>query len=252
MRKWLISRLSLRPSLAETIRVKIAVIPARGSSKRIPRKNIRDFCGKPMIAWSIGVANQCDLFEHIIVSTDDDEIANVAMSFGATVPFKRPPELADDHAGTTEVIAHATRWALEQGWPLETVCCLYATAPFIRADDLRTGLALLQSGSWAYSFTATHYASTIFRAFQQGPDGGVQMFFPEHFTKRSQDLPQALHDAGQFYWGRPDAWIDGKHLFDRHSIALIIPRWRVQDIDTEDDWVRAELLWRVLQGHDDE
>lgn len=228
--------------------MKIAIIPARGGSKRIPRKNIRDFCGKPMIAWSIGAAQQSVLFEHIIVSTDDDEIAEVAVSFGATAPFSRPQELANDEADTTEVIAHATQWALQQGWPLETVCCLYATAPFVRSEDLHAGLTLLQSGDWAYSFTATEYASPIFRAFHQRPDGGVEMFFPEHYNKRSQDLPKALHDAGQFYWGRPDAWIDGKRIFDRQSVPLIIPRWRVQDIDTEDDWMCAELLWKTLDA----
>ena len=229
----------------------LCVIPARGGSKRIPRKNIRNFCGKPMIAWSIAAAQRSGLFEHIIVSTDDDEIGEVALAYGATVPFKRPPELANDHAGTTEVIAHATRWALLQGWSLEAVCCLYATAPFVRAADLRAGLTQLQSGHWAFSFTATEYASPIFRAFQQHPAGGVEMFFPEHFSKRSQDLPKALHDAGQFYWGRPAAWVDGRRIFDRHSVPLIIPRWRVQDIDTEDDWHRAELLWQVLQGRAD-
>ena len=229
----------------------ICVIPARGGSKRIPRKNIRDFCGKPMIAWSIAAAQQSGRFEHIIVSTDDDEIAGVALAYGATVPFRRPPELANDHAGTTEVIAHATRWARQQGWSLGAVCCLYATAPFVRAEDLRAGLKQLQSGDWSFSFTATEYASSIFRAFQQHPTGGVEMFLPEHFSKRSQDLPKALHDAGQFYWGRPESWIDGRRIFDRHSVPLIIPRWRVQDIDTEDDWHRAELLWQVLQGHAD-
>lgn len=224
----------------------LAIIPARGGSKRIPRKNIRDFCGKPMIAWSIQAAQESGLFDQIIVSTDDDEIAEVAQFYGALTPFRRPPELSNDYAGTTEVIAHATQWALDQDLRLSAVCCIYATAPFARSDDFKTGLLLLQSGDWAFSFTATEFASPIFRAFKQDPDGGVEMFFPENFVKRSQDLPQALHDAGQFYWGVPAAWINGKRLFDRHSAPLIIPRWRVQDIDTEDDWIRAELLWQAL------
>ena len=226
--------------------MKLAVIPARGGSKRIPRKNIRDFCGKPMIAWSIAAARESGLFDQIIVSTDDDEIAEVAQSQGAVTPFRRPQELANDTAGTTEVIAHATQWALDQSWPLEAVCCLYATAPFIQARDLQAGLRLLRSGDWAYCFTATEYASPIFRAFKQHPHGGVEMFFPEYFSKRSQDLPKALHDAGQFYWGMPDAWLSCKRVFDRYSIPLVIPRWRVQDIDTEDDWIRAELIWEAL------
>ncbi|MEA3641707.1 MAG: pseudaminic acid cytidylyltransferase [Lamprobacter sp.] len=157
----------------------LCIIPARGGSKRIPRKNIRDFCGKPMMAWSIAAAQASALFEHIIVSTDDDEIAAVAEAQGAEVPFRRPAELANDHAGTTEVIAHATQWALAQGWSLEAVCCLYATAPFVQATDLQAGLQRLQQGDWAFCFTVTEFASPIFRAFEQTSGGGIQMFFPE-------------------------------------------------------------------------
>jgi pseudaminic acid cytidylyltransferase len=221
--------------------MKIAVIPARGGSKRIPRKNIKPFRGKPMIAWSIEAARDAGLFEHILVSTDDAEIADVARRHGAEVPFMRPAELSDDHAGTTEVIAHATRWAQAQGWPVAAVCCIYATAPFVRPEDLRRGLQALERDGWAYAFTATDYPAPIFRSFKSDERGGVEMFFPEHFKTRSQDLPRALHDAGQFYWGRPEAWTEGKRIFDRHSFALVVPRWRVQDIDDEQDWVRAEL-----------
>jgi pseudaminic acid cytidylyltransferase len=227
--------------------MRIAVIPARGGSKRIPRKNIRDFCGKPMIAWSIEAAQAADFFAHIIVSTDDAEIAEVARQWGAEVPFTRPAELSGDHAGTTEVIAHATQWALGQGWPVVAVCCIYATAPFVQAADLKRGWEALEAAGWAYTFAVTEYESSIFRSFRSHPDGGVEMFFPEHFEKRSQDLPIALHDAGQFYWGRAQSWIAGKRIFDRHSYPLIIPRWRVQDIDSEDDWRRAEFLYQVLE-----
>ena len=226
--------------------MKIAVIPARGGSKRIPRKNIKDFCGKPMIVWSIEAAKASGLFDHIIVSTDDAEIAEVARQWGAEVPFMRPAELSNDYAGTTEVIAHATQWALDQGWPVTAVCCIYATAPFVQVADLKRGWEALESGDWAYAFTATEYGSPIFRSFRRHPDGGVEMFFPEHFEKRSQDLPMALHDAGQFYWGRPLSWIAEKRIFEHHSFPLIIPRWRVQDIDSEDDWRRAELLHHIL------
>ncbi|MBK1633382.1 pseudaminic acid cytidylyltransferase [Thiohalocapsa halophila] len=225
----------------------LCVIPARGGSKRIPRKNIRGFCGKPMIAWSIAAAQESGLFEHIIVSTDDEEIAAVAGAHGAEVPFCRPAELSDDYAGTTAVISNAVHWAIHAGWSADAVCCLYATAPFVEAADLRAGLERLQSGNWAFCFTATHFASPIFRSFQQTESGGLEMFFPEHFNKRSQDLPEALHDAGQFYWGRPEAWTQGLRIFDRHSTPLVLPRWRVQDIDTVDDWYRAEILWRVLR-----
>lgn len=222
--------------------MKIAVIPARGGSKRIPRKNIKLFCGKPMIAWSIEAAKSSGLFEHVIASTDDAEIAEVARQWGAETPFMRPDDLANDHAGTTPVIAHATQWALDQGFDVAAVCCIYATAPFIRVDDLKQGLNLLESGEWDYAFTVTDFAAPIFRSFKQLAEGGVEMFFPEHFAARSQDLPTALHDAGQFYWGRPTAWLEGKRVFGRHSNPLLIPRWRVQDIDTQDDWERAQIL----------
>jgi N-acylneuraminate cytidylyltransferase len=224
----------------------IAVIPARGGSKRIPRKNIRPFCGKPMIAHSIEAAKTSGLFAHILVSTDDPEIAQIARDFGAETPFVRPPELANDHAATVPVIAHATHWALDQGWPVQAVCCLYATAPFVQADDLKHGLEILNAGDWSYVFTATDFAAPIFRAFQQRKDGGAEMFFPQHYSKRSQDLPRALHDAGQFYWGRPEAWLTEKRIFEPHSASLLIPRWRTQDIDTTDDWTRAEQLAAVF------
>lgn len=226
--------------------MRVAVIPARGGSKRIPRKNIKDFCGKPMIAWSIEVAKSSGLFDRIIVSTDDSEIAEVAKQWGAEVPFMRPENLSNDYAGTTEVIAHATQWVLDQELAVDAVCCIYATAPFVQTDDLKRGWESLNSGDWDYAFTVTDFAAPIFRSFKQTAEGGIEMFFPEYFTTRSQDLPVALHDAGQFYWGRPAAWLDGKCIFDRHSVPVIIPHWRVQDIDTPDDWYRAELMREVL------
>ena len=228
--------------------MKVAVIPARGGSKRIPRKNIKEFCGKPMIAWSIEAAKASGLFEHIIVSTDDAEIADLAKKWGAEVPFLRPAKLSDDYAGTTEVIAHAARWSLEQGWGVSAICCIYATAPFVEIDDLKQGLSLLESGDWDYTFCATDFAAPIFRAFKLLPEGGVEMFFPEHFTSRSQDLPHALHDAGQFYWGRLEAWVNNKPIFDQYSASVFIPRWRVQDIDNYDDWIRAELIHNQLMS----
>lgn len=227
--------------------MKIAIIPARGGSKRIPRKNIKEFCGKPMIAWSIEAAKASGLFDHIIVTTDDAEIAEVAKQWGAEVPFMRPAELSNDYVGTTGVIAHATQWALDQGWPVTAVCCIYATAPFIQVNDLKRGLDALESGKWAYAFTVTDFAASIFRSFKQSADGGIEMFFPEHFSTRSQDLPIALHDAGQFCWGHPSVWIEEKRIFDRHSLPIMIPRWRVQDIDTPDDWKRAELMFDELK-----
>ncbi len=224
----------------------IAVIPARGGSARIPHKNTRDFCGKPMMAWSIEVAQASRLFDHILVSTDDRDVADTAKRWGAEVPFMRPIELSGDYTGTTEVIAHATRWTLQQGWPLTVVCCIYATAPFIQVDDLKRGLQAFRSGDWSYAFAATDFAAPIFRAFREHPAGGVEMFFPEHYLTRSQDLPTALHDAGLFYWGKPAAWLEGRRVFDRNSVPVVIPRWSVQDIDTEEDWIRAESMFRAL------
>ena len=232
--------------------MRVAFIPARGGSKRIPRKNIRMFCGKPMIAWSIEAARESGLFDRIVVSTEDDEIAAVARHWGADVPFKRPAELSDDYAGTTEVIGHATRWALNQGWALTAVCCIYATAPFIRAIDLQRGLEALESGDWLYAFAVAEFSSSIFRAFRELPEGGLEMFFPDRFLARTQDLPVALHDAGQFYWGRPSAWIAGELACGRRSVPIRIPRWRVQDIDSEEDWECAARLFRSMaepSGH---
>ena len=221
----------------------IAVIPARGGSRRIPRKNVRPFCGKPMIAWPIETARASGLFDRIIVSTDDGEIRQVAERHGAECPFERPAALADDHATTVEVMAHAVSWAIDTGLAMDAVCCIYPTAAFFDASELAAGLTALQSGNWQYAITATEFEAPIFRSFRQCEDGGLEMFFPEQFTTRSQDLPRALHDAAQFYWGRPQAWLSRERLFERWSVPVILPKWRVQDIDDPDDWTRAELMF---------
>ncbi len=228
--------------------MRIAVIPARGGSKRIPRKNIKPFHGKPMIAWSILAAQKSGLFDSIIVSTDDAEIAEVAQSFGADVPFVRPMELANDLVGTTDVVAHATKWSLNTFANVEAVCCIYATAPFLQVEDIQRGWNTLSSGDWAYAFSVTEFASPIFRSLKVTNENSVEMFFPENFNSRSQDLPSAFHDAAQFYWGRPSAWVERKKVFDRISSPVIIPRWRVQDIDTAEDWTRAELMFSVIEN----
>lgn len=222
--------------------MKIAVIPARGGSKRIPRKNIKSFFGKPMIAWSIEAAKESGLFDKVVVSTDDQEIANIAIQYGAEVPFVRPSELSDDYTATTPVVAHAINWFVDQGCEIDAVCCLYATAPFVMAADIIDGYNALESGSWDYTFSVTDFAAPIFRSFKQSVYGGVEMFFPEHFGTRSQDLPEAFHDAGQFYWGKPSSWVEEKLIFSNHSKPIFVPRWRVQDIDTPADWDRAQLL----------
>jgi pseudaminic acid cytidylyltransferase len=225
---------------------RVAIIPARGGSKRIPGKNIKPFFGKPMIAWSIEAAKASGLFDRIVVSTDDPAIVEVAKQYGAEVPFIRPPELADDFTPTIPVIAHAINTLKEQGDTITEACCIYATAPFIRADDLVQAHRQLHSGDWKYCFTVTEFAAPIFRSFEADENGAVSMFWPEHFETRSQDLPEALHDAGQFYFGRVEAWLEGAVFFAKHSTGYRIPRWRVQDIDTADDWTRAESMAAML------
>lgn len=228
--------------------MRLAVIPARGGSKRIPRKNIKLFCGKPMIAWSIEAALQSGCFDQIVVSTDDAEIAEVARQCGAQVPFMRPAELSDDHTGTIAVIAHAINWFAAQGQTPAQVCCLYATAPFVSADDLRRGLAVLTEKGSDYAFSVTSYAFPIQRAIRVTPAGCVEMFNAEHFNTRSQDLEEAYHDAGQFYWGRADAWTQGRIIFSPAAAPVMLPRHRVQDIDTPEDWTRAEWMFKALQA----
>jgi N-acylneuraminate cytidylyltransferase len=227
----------------------IAVIPARGGSKRIPRKNIREFAGKPIIAYSINCALRSGLFERVIVSTDDAEISAVARQLGAEVPFVRPPELSDDHTGTAEVIAHTIRFVLDEGSKVTSACCIYPTAPFLQSDDLVRGLEMLESGGLQFVFAATTFAYPVFRSFRRDPKGGLAMMFPEHLNTRSQDLPEVLHDAGQFYWVTRDGWLRYTNIFSESSGVVIIPRWRVQDIDTEEDWIRAEAMASSIGAH---
>ncbi|TVR83265.1 MAG: pseudaminic acid cytidylyltransferase [Rhodospirillales bacterium] len=226
----------------------ITVIPARGGSKRIPRKNIRPFCGKPMIAWPIEAARAAGCSEAVMVSTDDPEIAEVSRAFGADVPFVRPASLADDHTGTVEVIAHAAAWYIENVAVPDLICCLYATAPFVTPADLQYGRELIAARGAAYAFSVTTFASPIQRALRVTDTGGVEMFAPEHLNTRSQDLEPAYHDAGQFYWGRTEAWLELMALFTPASVPIILPRHRVQDIDTEEDWEIAERLFICSRG----
>jgi pseudaminic acid cytidylyltransferase len=224
----------------------VAVIPARGGSKRIPRKNIRPFAGKPIIAYSIAAARACGLFDRIIVSTDDEEIAGVARDFGAETPFRRPSELSDDHTGTDPVTAHALTWLADRGQDAEFACCIYATAPFLLAADLRRGYEALVGTGRNFAFAATTYDFSIQRALRVLPGGGVEPFFPQQIVSRSQDLDAAHHDAGQFYWGRGMAFRACLAMFAAHSIPILLPRHRVQDIDTLEDWTRAELMHAAL------
>lgn len=227
--------------------MRIAVIPARGGSKRIPRKNIKLFCGRPMIAWSIAAAKESGCFDRIVVSTDDREIARIAREQGADVPFMRPATLADDHTGTTPVITHAIHALQDLGCNPLQVCCIYATAPFLDAQDIRRGLDCLSTSGAHFAFSVTSYAFPIQRAIRLRADQRVAMFQPEHFMTRSQDLEPAWHDAGQFYWGHTASWLSGEVLFSENAAGVKLPRYRVQDIDTKEDWIRAEWMFKAMQ-----
>jgi pseudaminic acid cytidylyltransferase len=226
----------------------VAFIPARGGSKRIPRKNIKLFKGKPIIGYTIEAALQSGCFEQVIVSTDDDEIAAVAESFGAIVPFRRPAEFANDHATTMQVVIHGIDWMLRNGLAPKKMCLMYATAPFITPVLLQESLALLDANpNKHYCFAVTEFAAPIQRGFSISPAGDIEMFQPEHLTTRSQDLIKAYHDAGQFYWGKTDAFLKNLPVFSAHSVPYLLPQHLVQDIDTLDDWQRAEWLFAMQQ-----
>jgi len=225
----------------------IALIPARSGSQRIKNKNIYNLNKKPLIAYSIKSALKTKIFDRVIVSTDSVKYAKIAKKYGADVPFLRPKCLADDYAGTTPVIAHAIKWQNEHGEETSEACCLYATAPFVHVGDLQKGLALLVETKSDYAFSVTSYSFPIQRAVRITKDNRVEMFQPEYFNSRSQDLEQAWHDAGQFYWGRSESWLSEKKIFREFSIPIPIPRYRVQDIDTQEDWDRAVLLFKAIK-----
>jgi N-acylneuraminate cytidylyltransferase len=228
--------------------VNIAVIPARGGSKRIPKKNIREFAGKELIAYSINAARETAIFDHVMVSTDDESIAEVARRLGATVPFVRPNDLSDDFTGTRPVTNHAISWCEENLGPVNYCCCIYATAPFLQAQYLRQGLeALKNDPSKGFAYSVTSFPFPIQRALFM-KDNYAEPAFKEDIGKRSQDLPEAYHDAGQFYWGTRDDYLSSKAIFSEHGIPIVLPRHLVQDIDTEEDWQRAELMYAALQA----
>jgi len=227
----------------------IAIIPARGGSQRIPRKNIRQFCGRPMIAHSINAALKSGVIDQVVVSTDDQEIADIAIEEGALVPFVRPASLADEYTGTAPVIRHAIATLQEQGWELEHCACIYATAPLLSQSLIREGLSKLKRrADTTFMFTAARFSFAIQRALLKTPQGGVAPFDPQSIGKRSQDLAPAYHDAGQLYWAHHSVWLD-PHLpiFSSRSQMLVLPDYLVCDIDTIEDWERAEVLLEILQ-----
>jgi pseudaminic acid cytidylyltransferase len=226
--------------------VNICIIPARGGSKRIPKKNIRPFFGKPILAYSIEAAIKADCFDRIIVSTDDNQIKEVAMAYGADVPFIRPESISNDYASTMDVIQHSINWCEGENINANKVCCLYATAPFVTASDILRGLAIIDQDGVEYAFTATSYPFPIQRSFYLDENERINMFYPLNMDKRSQDLVEAYHDAGQFYWGKVNAFKGALPFFAKHSMPILLPRQRVQDIDTLEDWDMAEALYAAV------
>jgi pseudaminic acid cytidylyltransferase len=224
----------------------MAVIPARGGSKRIPKKNIRPFCGIPLLARTIDLLKSAGLFDRIIVSTDDDEIAAVAVQCGAEVPFRRPEALSGDRVPTAPVVEHCIRAMRNAGFHPAFVCCVYPAAILATAAYLVDALDMLRKSGCDYVFSATPFQSSIQRALRAGTDGSVGMFWPEYERTPSQELEPAFHDAGQFYWGRHEAWLAQRSIFAAHSRMVLIPNYRVQDIDTLDDWKRAEMIYEIL------
>ena len=223
----------------------IAIIPARGGSKRIPRKNIKLFHGTPLIAYSIEAALKSELFDKVIVTTDDEEIASVAKKYGAKVPFMRPKELSDDFTNTKDVIDHALEYFEERGEKYDYECTIYATAPLLQPKYLIEGFVALKNSDAINAFSCTSMPFPIWRTFKIDENQRCEMFWRENFPKRSQDLEEAYQDAGQFYWTKLDK-TSNEIMFSKDSIPIILPRHLVQDIDTLEDWERAELMYEVL------
>lgn len=226
--------------------MKLAIIPARGGSKRIARKNIRPFAGRPVIAYSVEAALGSRCFDHVIVSTDDDEIADIARACGAEVPFTRPAALSDDHTVLADVIVHAIEWFEGRGQPVQAACCVFATAPFVSAAAIRQGADALAGGK-SFAIAVTSFPFAVQRAVRILPDGSLDALYPQYGQTRSQDLEPAWHDAGQFCWGTRDAFIHRLPAFAPHTAAIKLPRHLVQDLDTPEDWHRAELMYEALR-----
>ncbi len=223
----------------------VAIIPARGGSKRIPRKNLKFFNGLPVIAYAIKMAKESKIFDEVIVSTDDEEIAETAISFGATVPWMRPKELADDYATTVNVIQDAVKKLRISHADLEDVCCIYPATPLLKSEFILEGHKILLSEDWSYVFSGLKVENNPERFFSLGQQKGVEMLFPRHVTTRTQDLVPMYHDAGQFYWGRASAWELGLPIFSSRSTIIELPSGSVIDIDTQADWYEAERLYAI-------
>jgi pseudaminic acid cytidylyltransferase len=227
----------------------ICVIPARGGSKRIPRKNIKNFCGQPMIAYSIASALDSKLFDHVIVSTDDHEIAEISLKYGASVPFTRPESLSDDYSTSLDVVEHALSWVQKNIGSVKLVCTLYATAPFTNSKDLINAYEeILKHKNCQAVYPIVEFDFPIQRAIKLADNGSVEMFQPKHLLTRSQDLEKAYHDAGQFYWMKSEFIGSNTPIFSDIARTIKIPHYRVQDIDTNDDWIRAEFIFKAMNA----
>lgn len=223
----------------------VAIIPARGGSKRIPRKNVRSFHGKPIIRWIIDMARSCDCFDAVVVSTEDAEIAEISREAGAVVPFNRPVSLSDDMTPTVSVMAHALTTLAEQGYSTSMACCIYPTAVFASRNSLMQGLSLLREGGCNYVMSVVPYSHPIERALRITSASSVVMDAPQYVATRSQDLQPAFHDAGQFYWGISSAWISNAPILSGSTKAVILRQAEAHDIDSEEDWKFAEQLFTL-------
>lgn len=224
----------------------VCIIPARGGSKRIPRKNLRNFLGKPIIAYSIETALKVGLFESVIVSTDDIEIAETSVQYGAEVPFMRSANNSNDYAGTDDVVFEVIRQLQENGRHYDYVCCIYPTAPFITQALLKESFNKLVSGAYDAVFPIAKYSTPIQRALHIRKDK-LAMMWPENAHVRSQDLAPAYYDAGQFYWGLVDKFIEQRSLFTSNTGTVVLDDLLVQDIDNESDWHIAELKYKMAK-----
>lgn len=224
----------------------IAIIPARGNSKRIPGKNYKNFNGKPIIVNTIKKLKKSKIFDRIIVSTDSKKIASISKKSGAEIPFRRPKFLSDDYTSGTSVIAHSIRFLLKEGCQFDYVCCVYPPNPFLRISDLKKGLEKIRSKKINYVFSATSYRFPLFRSFTFSRKRGIKVLFKNNISKRSQDLEEIICDAGQFYWGRKEVWLQEKEIITKNSDIIMVPEWRYHDLDTLGDWKRAELNYQIL------
>lgn len=222
----------------------IALIPARGGSKRIPRKCVREFAGLPMVAHPIRIAREAGVFDRIVVSTDDPEIAQIAIDHGAEVPFQRPVELADDHTPIVEVVRHAIRSLQESGENVEYLCRIFATAALLSPEDLVCGYDHMRNGA-RFAMGVKAFPHPLERAIRLDSSGQVKMLQPGHFASRTQDLPETFYDPGQFCWGTPESFLSGTPpLLSEGTAGVVLPPYRGLDIDTDDEWRLAEAVFQ--------